>query len=501
MNNYLSNIYLDKDARDGLMRGVNGVADAVKLTLGAGGGNAIIHKALYPGHIITNDGKSIAEDCIFTNPVEQMGANLVKEIAQKTDRDSGDGTTTSTVLLQAILQEGMKVGASPMEIKRSLDECLPIINDSLDKQKKDITVDEVGQVATISSENEKVGATFQEIYQKIGKDGIIELDNSYIPETIYEITDGVRLRNAGFTYPYMANQGKYAVYKNPKILITKQRIATLQDIDPLFKALSQEGTTELVIFCDDIDPTVSTTIAQAHVQGIFKTLVIKAPTLWKDWIYEDFAKITGATIIDPAQGFNLKHLELRNLGTCDQITTSKDETVVRGIQDISTHIKALKDLVTDDSKIRLAWLQTKTAILKLGANSESELSYIRLKAEDARNASYLALQDGVVAGGGIALYNVDLPNTIGGDILREALTAPMWQIVENAGVKDTTKIDGKVGGKMGFDAKTGKVVDMWEKGIIDPAKVVKNSIKNAISVAGTVLTTRIVVVEKPKSVL
>ncbi len=512
MNNYLSNIYLDKDAREALMRGVNGVADAVKLTLGAGGGNAILYSNLYPNHLITNDGKSIAELCVFTHPVEQMGANLVKEIAQKSDRDSGDGTTTSTVLLQSILKEGMKVEASPMEIKRSLDECLLVINASLDKQKKDITVDEVGQVATISSESETLGAIFQEIYQKIGKDGIVELDTSNLPETSYEITDGVRLRNAGFTYPYMANQGKYAVYKNPKILITKQKIATLQDIDPLFRTLSEEGKPELVIFCEDIDPAVSQALAQTHMQGIFKTLVIKAPTLWKDWIYEDFAKITGATIVDPAQGQTLKHFDLRNLGTCEQITTSKSETVVRGIQDISSHIKALKDIGTEETKIRLAWLQTKTAILKLGANSESELSYIRLKAEDARNASYLALQDGVVAGGGIALFNAikDLPDTIGGQILTKVLKTPLEQIILNTGMtiadkpknpKGTIFLGDDVGGESGFNAKTLSFVNMWDAGIIDPAKVVKNSIKNAISVAGIVLTARVVVVEKPKSVV
>lgn len=498
--NYLSNIYLDNDARNALMRGVDGVCDAVKLTLGASGANAILKSDLYPLHLITNDGKSIAEKCIFTDPVENMGANLIKEVTQKSDRDSGDGTTTTCVLVQAILKEGRDIKASPMDIKRSLDECLPIILANLDSQKKDITVDDIGKVATISSEDPKLGALFQEIYKEIGKDGIVELDTSNIPETSYTITDGVRLRNCGFTYPYMANTGKSAVYKTPKILITKQKISTLQDIDSLFKNLSAKGITEMVIFCDDIDPKVSETIAQAHMQGIFKTLVIKAPTLWKDILFKDFAMITGATIIDPAQGRKFSNMTLSDLGTCEQITTTREETVVRGIKDITEHIKSLTEENTDESKLRLSWLQTKTAILKLGANSESELSYLRLKSEDARNSCYLALQDGVVAGGGVALRNVIevLPDTIGGKILERVLWSPIEQIIENAGSKINDDVfTSLLGTNKGFDAKSGQIVDMWEVGIIDPNKVVKNSITNAISLAGTVLTTRIVIVDKP----
>lgn len=513
MANYLSNIYLDEDARKNLMIGVNGAVDAVKLTLGASGGNAILSESLYPFHSVTNDGKTIVERISFTDPVQNMGADLVKEIAQKSDKDSGDGTTTSCVLLQAILQEGAKVDASPMDIKRSLDECLPLIIASIDAQKKEITPDEVGQVATISSESESLGKLFQEMYQIVGRDGIVELDNNSIPETSYTITDGVRLHGCGFMYPYMANddvggvkKGKTAIYKNPKIVIAKDKIG-VPEITKLMNFFKGHSITDnVVIFCDDIDQQVVEGLAIMHYKGEFKSLVIKAPTIWKQFLFEDFAKITGATIVDSKAGVSFKIFGEKHLGTCEQITTTKDESVVRGIADIQAHIESLKESDTDDDKRRLAWLQTKTAVLKLGANSESELYYLRTKAEDARNASYLALQDGIVAGGGLALLNAskELPDTVGGGILKAALQSPFAQIYHNATghLFYETEVEQSVFGEtIGFDAKVQKPVDMWKAGIVDPSKVVKNSIRNAISVAGTVLTTRVIVVEKPKAVI
>lgn len=514
MANYLSNIYLDEDARKNLMIGVNGAVDAVKLTLGAGGGNAILSESLYPFHSVTNDGKTIVERITFTDPVQNMGADLVKEIAQKSDKDSGDGTTTSCVLLQAILQEGAKVDASPMDIKRSLDECLPLIIASIDAQKKEITPDEVGQVAIIAGESEPLGKIFQEMYQIVGKDGIVELDNNPIPEISYTITDGVRLHGCGFMYQYMANddvngvkKGKTAIFKNPHILIAKDKIG-VQEITKIVNFFKGHTIMDnVVIFCDEIDHTVVEGLAIMHYKGEFKSMVIKAPTLWKQFLFEDFAKITGATIIDSKTGVSFKTFGEKHLGTCEVLTTTKDESVVRGIADIQAHIETLKENDTDDDKRRLAWLQTKTAVLKLGANSESELYYLRTKAEDARNASYLALQDGIVVGGGVALRNtiMSLPDTVGGKILEKALMYPFTQIVFNSGVDTTNALLSDIASKdnltIGFNAKTGKSVDMWEAGIVDPAKVVKNSIRNAISVAGTVLTTRIVVVANPKAVV
>lgn len=498
MNIPNSNVYTKDEAKEALMRGVSAVASAVKGTLGAAGHNAILERSINPGHIITNDGVSIAADVKMDDPVENIGANLAKEISQRSDKESGDGTTTSIVLLEAILKEGIKAEGSPMEIKRSLDECLPIILNSIDEQKKEISVDEIASVATVSAESDVLGNILQEIYKEIGKDGIVELDNSNTFDTFYEIKEGVRLRNCGYIAPYMANEGTKAVYKKPRILITKAKIGTLTDVDGIFQALNEEGINEIVIFCDEIDPTVLSALAFTHQKGIFKTLIIKAPTLWKDWIYEDFSKITGATIVDGLTK-TWKNLTTKDLGTCDKLITSKEETSVIGIKDVSEHIKNLEELGKQDDQqlIRAGWLQTKAAVLKLGANSESELSYIRLKAEDARNACSLALKDGVVAGGGIALANAikDLPDTVGGKILSTALWVPLSQIIANY-ASDYSATDPTLRGRTGFNAKTGKLVDMWDEGILDPALVVKNAIKNAISVAGTVLTSRVIIINK-----
>ncbi len=477
------NIYSEKEAKSKLINGINKVIDAIKVSYGASGSNTILEAVEYPYHRIVNDGKTIVDSIKLQDSVENIGANIVKEVSDKSDKESGDGRKTTMILLQAILKEGLKSSASPMEIKRSLDECLPIILKSIDEQTKQITTKEVGQIATIASESETLGKLFGEIYTKIGKEGIIELDNSGISDTFYEITEGVRLLNCGFMYPYMANsdKGRKAEYKNPLILIVKDKISGITQLDAILKQIYNKGTSELVIFCDDIDLNVSQALAFLH-NGVntkgeslqpFKTLIIKAPVLWKDWLFEDFAKITKATVIDPKQGRTLKQFKYEWLGYCDKIITSKDETIVLGTQDVSEHIAKILEENTDGAKIRASRLSTKTAILKLGANSESELSYIRGKALDGRNASFLALNGGVVPGGGQSLIEAckSLPNTLGGKILEQALRYPFSQILENSA-------------PVSFED------------IYDPAVVVKNAITNALSVASTVLTAKVVVTLK-----
>lgn len=485
------NIHSDKDARKKLVAGISKGVEAIAVSYGSAGSNAIIEEDIYPYSRTSNDGKAILGAMKLADPVENIGLNFLKEVADKSDRESGDGRKSTVILTGAILKEGMKVEANPMDIKRSLDECLPIIIKSIEAQTKPIEPENVGTIATIASENPELGKIFQEIYTQIGKDGIVELDNSNLPDTSYEITEGVKLLGCGFSYPYMANEdkGRKAVYEYPYVLITKQKIQHLTQIDPLLKAIKKQGRNELVIFCNDIDVSVSQSLAYLHIQGtqepdgsmfMFKTLVIKAPVLWKDWLFDDFAKITGATIIDPAQGTTLKVLQLHQLGTCEKVITSKDETIVLGTKDISDHLKALQEEGTDEAKIRASRLQTKTAILKLGANSETELSYIKGKALDARNASYLALNGGVVPGGGVTLSKASahLPDTIGGQILSKALNYPLKQICGNLGIKIVA------GGTI------------FGKDILDPAIVVKNSITNAISVASTILTTETVITKK-----
>lgn len=433
----MNNLYTGTEAREKLIRGVDAVADAVKLTLGAAGSNAILQAEVQPFHRITNDGVSIAQSIILADPVENMGANIIKEIASRSDKESGDGTTTATVLAQAILHEGLKSTASPMEIKRSLDECLPLILNGIDDQKKEISVEEVGQVAAISGESEELGTLIQEIYQEIGKEGIIELDNSNLPTTHYELTEGVRLRFAGYLGAYSCTEQGKAVYKNPKILISKEKITSVDQLVDIFKMADKADIHEMVIYCDEIDMAVASRLALTHLQGGFKTLIIQAPTLWKDWLYEDFALLTGATVIDFSNGKTFKNFRMEDFGTCDKIISTKDETRVLGTKDVSEHIAQLeeKGKLDDQQKVRASWLQTKVAIIKLGANSDSELSYKRLKTIDAISASKLALEDGIVAGGGVALCNLvdKMPDTVGGRILREALKSPMKQIITNAG--------------------------------------------------------------------
>lgn len=521
------NYLLGDEAIKKLCVGIQKGVDVISKCYGTSGINAEVEHYYQPFHMTTNDGKIILDNIYLSDRYENMGFEILKEITSRVEKESGNGRKTAVILAGAILREALEVKktVSVMDIKKSLEESLEIVLESLDKQSKKIAIKDISKVATIASENEMLGKTFQEIYSIIGKDGAVEIDNSGLPETFYEIVDGVRLQHCGFTYPYMANsdKGRSAVYLKPDVLIVKEKITNIHQLDGVYAMLTAEGKSELVIFCDEIDLTVSQQIAMLD-QGmqrkdgslfVFKTLVIKAPTLWKDWMFEDFAKITGATIIDPGQGTSLKSFQTQMaasvrknargwIGTCDKITTTgvagnqNAETIVTGIKDISDHIKVLLEDANEQFKLRASWLQTKTAILKLGANSDSELSYLRGKASDARNSSYFALNGGIVAGGGIAYLNAVavLPETVGGKILKEALKVPFKTIVENAGKKCDIEM---VGGKDGFDSKKGKIVDMYEEGILDTTIVVKNSLIYAISVISTVLTTRLSILLSDKN--
>jgi len=506
MNN--SNIYNEKEAIEGIARGINAVSDIVKLTLGAKGKNIIIERSEFPFHIVTNDGISIADACFFTDPLEQRGADFIKEVNKLTDKGSGDGRTTTTVLMQAIINEALAQNASGIEIRNSLQELIPVINGLIDEQKKEITIDDVASIATIAGESAEMGEIIQEIYSTIGKDGIIELDNSKTDVTYYEIKEGVKFENASLVSTSLFNDGNKAVYKNPAVLVTKKRISTTSDVEPLLQKLLDAGKTQVVIFCDDMDNNIASALIATHMSGQFNFAIIKAPTLWKDMVFEDFAKVTGATMVSDATGIDFKNIELKHLGTCDKITTDKHETTILGIADISEHLKYLAEQGDDDSLRRISWLNTKAAILKVGAGSESDLSYLRRKTADAIHASRLALMDGVVAGGGVALRNASLilEDTIGGQILQKALVAPINQIISNAGFVSSNKWFfwksnklSKMIGDEGFDAKTLQIVDMFESKIVDPALVVKNAVKNAINVSSILLTSGGYIKKKPKS--
>lgn len=465
---------------DKLILGVDKVCNVLRPTYGPGGSNVVIEENLMPFHRVANDGKLIVDSIKLADPIENIGANILKEATNKAEKESGDGRKTTSILCQAILNEAKKIkGVLPMDIKRSLDEALHRILEAIDAQKKDIPVEEIGKVASISAENEEVGRLVQEIYTQIGREGIIEHEPSNLPTTYYEITEGVRIRGAGMFGAYSSTEPGKAVYKNPKILIVKDKIVSVDQISDIFKTCSQNQVNELVIYCEDIDLSVASRLALTHLQGGFKTLIIKAPSLFKDWTFEDLAAMTGATPIESKEGATFKSFKLEWLGTCAKLIATPEETRVIGIKDLTDHINLLKEKATDDNQflVRVGWLQTKVAVLKVGANSESELSYLIKKAKDACSASYWALKEGVVPGAGLALQQAvhksavpeegvasDEPS-VGETILANALQVPAAQIQANLG----KEVEGDV---------------------IDPAIVVKNAVKNAVSIAGTILTAK-----------
>lgn len=507
------NIYLDALPR--LAEGIRKAANIVAKTMGPKGSNVELESTLYPYHLITNDGATILKAIELSDPIEKIGLSHLKEAADRSNSNSGDLSSTMTVLLNAIIEGGVASGINSLQLKNEIDECLPLIEASIHEQTKQITVEDIPAVARIAGESEEIATVLGKIYKDIGKDGIIHLEGSGSYETSYQLIEGVRFVDTGFLSPYMAynedegKESKKALYHNPAILVTKNKIQNISDIDPLLQALLAQGTKTLVIFTDDMDSNVARILIelQRNEKRSINILIIKAPILWKGYVFEDFAKITGATIIEDASGTRLgKHLQLNWLGTCETIIVDKEETTVIGIKDISEHIKSLEEDGSEDgstdAKLRLSWLTTKTAILKLGAKSETELSYKRLKCEDAIFSSRAALKYGIVPGGGVALRECihKMPDTIGGNILRIALQAPTRQIMDNSGYKGPT--GGSLhdeGSSYGIDAASGQIVDMFEAGIVDASAVVLGAVRNSLGIASTLLTTSSVITLPPKS--
>lgn len=487
--------------------------------MGTGGHNAILEVIENPGHMNTNDGATILEAIRFADPLEEMGRKILLEAVKRANKQSGDGSSTTTVLTAAIIEEGIKAMTpnvyggsgggqpvaphlSPMEVKRSLEDCIAVIEASLTKQTRQITPDEVGKVASISAEDEGIGALIQEIYQQIGKDGIIHWDISKTFSDHYTLGKGITMHGAGFASPYMADldekTGQYmqvARWANPRILITKQKVTSASDFNALFQALFSKDIKEVVVFCNDYEANVVMDLIRTRAVRGFKTLLVKMPIIWGDQWYEDLAKATGATIIDPAAGVSFKDMTLEHLGTVEHITVSKDDVYLDGIKDLSDWVAELNAEGTDDAKLRASRLNTKTARYYVGAASDSALSYRRLKVEDAIGASWQALNGGIVAGGGSALAQVaselDTIGSVGATILSYALRAPAHQIAGNVGIDADIGDDYKNG--FGLNSRNGKFVNMFDEGIVDPANVVLNAARNAISVAASVLTAPVVV--------
>ena len=500
------NIYCDALPR--MAEGIYKAAKVVGSTMGAAGVNVSLEARINPKHLLINDGSTIVEAIELADPIESIGLSFLKEAVARSNSNSGDGSSTTTVLLAKILEEGIKSGISTLEIKRSLEDCLPHIVKSIKEQTKEITAKDIRAVATIAGEDEEVATVLQEIYEKIGKEGIVHLENSGTYETSYSLIEGVRFVDTGYLSPNMKTDGKKALYKSPKILVTKNKISTPNDIDPLLQFLTSDeyvstfGKQNLVIFTDDMDSSVARSLIELQQSENRKIniLIIKAPTLWKSYVFEDFAKVTGATIIEDSTGTRLgKNLKLDWLGTCNTLIVDKEETTVIGTKDISEHIKELGEEGSTDSKRRLSWLTTKTAIIKLGAKSETELSWRRYKTEDAIFSSRAALRGGIVAGGGVCLLNASktMPDTIGGNIMKVALKAPITQILANAGMLEVG-LEG-ISGNFGYDTKTRELTDMIEKGIVDSAEIVLGAVRNSLGIAATMLTTSAVITLPPPS--
>lgn len=487
------NLYIGAEARGGLISGIRKASAAVAITMGTAGKNSIIEDMRTPYYRLTNDGISILESIKLADPIEEIGRKILLEAVSRSNKQSGDGSSTACVLTAAILEEGLKhldKEISAMDIKRSLEECLPLIQESINKQKREITVDEVGAVAAISAEDEEIGSRIQEIYQQIGKDGIIHWDISKTTEDSYTIGQGITVEGATFASPYMCdatengqNTNQIRI-KNPKILITKQKIASAADFNELAAKLFAQDIRDLIVFCDDYEPLIINDLVLTRAKRGFRIIIVKMPILWKDQWFDDLSLATGAKIADTATGYPLKNITPDDLGTTENIVITKEATYLDGLKDLSAHIKALEEENTDESKLRASRLNTKTARYFVGGISESAISYKRYKVEDAIAASYWAMQGGVVAGGGVTLGSISLEGGVGAEILNKALSSPYQTICKNAGITNPMPSTSSEG----YDTKTRERVNMFDARIIDSATITLNAVKNAVSVAASILT-------------
>jgi len=476
MQTHKNNTIVGRQTLYGMLNGISIVANAIRPTYGPAGVNAVIEREIYPFHELVNDAQAIIQAIHVSDPLEKRGVNFLKELSDKANKDSGDGRKTTCILAEEILRGGYEADVSGNQLKKELYDLIPFIEKEIDKQKKTINVDNVKDVATIAGESEEIGNLIQEIYLKIGREGVIHVEGSGTYNTTYEFIDAVRFGNGtGFITNSMVHGDEAkAIYEKPLILVTKRKITKETEIDPLLQLVAREGK-DLVIMADDMDSKIVNLLIDLHKTKRMNICIIKPSVLWKNYVFEDFAKCVGATIVSDEEGVDFKNLSLKHLGTCDKIVIDENKTDLIGTSDISDHLAQLKLKGDNDSQLRIQWLNTKTAIIKLGAGSESELSYLRLKTQDAVNSTRLALEDGIVEGGGMCLYNVadELSNATAGGILKKALKAPHNQIKTNSGLEGET---------LGYG-----------NSIVDASRVVKNAVRNAINLAGIILTTGVVI--------
>jgi chaperonin GroEL len=531
-------IIYDEDVRKSLKRGVDAVANAVRVTIGPRGRNVAIDRG-YGGPTITNDGVSIAKEITLKDKFENMGAEIVKEVATKTNDTAGDGTTTAVVLTQAIVTEGMRrtaLGANGMNVRHGIDEAVKDTVAELKKMAKAVKGnDEIRQVATISAESEELGKVIAETIEKVGKDGVVTVEESQSFGIESEVVEGLEF-DKGYVSPYMITNGERmeAEYKEVAVLVTDKKISTIKEILPLLEKLAQTGKKDLVIIADDCDGEALATFVVNKLRGAFNVLVVKSPGYGdrKKEMLTDIATMLGAQVVSEEMGRALDKAELSQLGKAGRVVSTKDSTLIIGgkgaKKDIDARVSSLKkQLENTDSKFdkekleeRIAKLAGGVAVIRVGAATETEMKYLKLKIEDAVNATKAAIEEGIVPGGGSALAKVahtlaekrtkngksasrnDVEFETGYAILLNALKAPLYRIAFNAGrEEDASVIVDRVASSKageGYDAKKNEFVDMLASGIVDPVKVTRSGVQNAASAAAILLTTEAAVAEEPE---
>jgi len=517
-----------------LQKGVDAVANAVKVTLGPRGRNVILDKG-FGGPMVTNDGVSIAREITLSDKFENMGAEIVKEVANKTNELAGDGTTTATVLTQALFNEGLKqttMGLNSMAVRTGMEHAARDVVEALHKMATKISsVDEIKQVATISAESAELGEKIAETIDKVGKDGVVTVEESQSFGIETEFTEGMEF-DRGYISPYMVTNPERmeAEYKSAHVLITDKKIVSVQEILPLLEKIAQTGKKELVIIADDVEGEALATFVVNKLKGGFSVLAIKAPGYGdrKKEILADLAVTLGCEVISEDVGLKLENTEIAQLGKADRVVSTKDSTVIVGgageKSAIDARVQSLKAQVEgvsskfDKEKLeeRIAKLSGGVAVIKVGAATETEMKYLKLKIEDAVNATRAAIEEGIVPGGGTALARVaaivekellskkqlSKEEMVGYSIVLKALEMPLKQIADNTGKVDGSVIVEKVktaGGNAGFDAAKGEMIDdMIKAGIIDPVKVERAAVQHAVSAASILLTTECAIADEPE---
>ncbi len=525
-------IRFHEDARNSIKAGVDKIANAVKVSLGPKGRNVVLDKG-FGSPTITNDGVTIAKEVELEDKFENIGAELVKEVAEKTNDIAGDGTSTATVLSQALVEEGIKnivAGNDPIAIKRGMDKALAAAVKGLQSISKPIkSKKEKQQVATISSLDEKVGELIAEIMEEVGSDGVITVEESQTLGLQKEVVKGMRF-DKGFVSPYMVTDTARmeAVLEDPYILVTDRKVSALNEILPLLEKVAQSGKKEMVIIADDIEGEALATFVVNKLRGTFNVLAVKAPGFGdrRKEMLQDIAVLTGATFISEDLGLKLENTELEDLGSARKVIATKEHTtIVEGKGDpkvIEERVAAIRKEYEnatsefDKEKLqeRLAKLAGGVGVIKVGAATETEMKQKKYKIEDALNATKAAVEEGIVPGGGSALVkvakaldelledNIDDDERVGVNIVRRALFAPLRQIAHNAGISDVSvilqDIDDIKDAETGWDFVNNKKVNMIEAGIIDPLKVTRTALENSVSMASTLLTTEAVITDKPE---